>query len=58
MEVVILLIIYQVQYVFQINETKTQPNIFHVTVNVDLMVENVIQIKSGMTKSVGVSVTI
>ena len=58
MEAVILLIIYQVQYVFQVNETKTlKKKIFHVIVNVNLVLENVNEIKRRMTKSVSVSVT-
>ena len=38
-----------------INESK---NIYHANVNVSLMVENVIQIKSGITINVSVSVKI
>ena len=37
---------------------KHQQNIYHVHVNVNLMVENVIQIKTGTTINVDVSVKI
>ena len=35
---------------------KHKKNIYHVNVNVNLMVENVIQIKSGLMRNVDVSV--
>ena len=38
-----------------INEPKHKQNIYHVSVNVNLIIENVIQIKSGITINVGVS---
>ena len=38
------------------NESKALTNIFYVVVNVNLMVENVIQVNSGIMISVDVSV--
>ena len=42
----------------QINESKVLKNIFHVTVGANLAVENVIEIKIGITISVDVSAKI
>ena len=68
-----LFMIYQVQYVFQINRKcnlnvfnmiesklnqKHWQNIIHAIVNVNLMAENVIQIKSGIKNCVDMSVKI
>ena len=41
-----------------INETKYEQMIYHANVNVNLVLENVIQIKSGTTRNVNVSVKI
>ena len=41
-----------------INDWKHRQSIYHVNVNVNLMVENVIQIKSGVPKNTVVSVKI
>ena len=42
----------------RINKSKTLTNIYHLNVNVKLMLENVIQIKSGTITNVDVSVKI
>ena len=41
-----------------INESKTLKSIYHANENVNLMVKNLIQIKSGITIDVGASVKI
>ena len=41
--------------IIRINESKTLTNIWHASVNLSLMVEIVIQIKSGITTNVDVS---
>ena len=56
-EVVILLITYKIIHT-GINKLKTLTNMYHANVNVNLMVENVIQIKSGTTVNVDVAVKI
>ena len=74
MEVAILLMIYTMKYLFQtkakdenlsfftmiakINEAKTLTNVYHTNINVNFMVENLTQIKSGITINVGMNIKI
>ena len=40
----------------KINEAKTLTNVYHTNINVNFMVENLTQIKSGITINVGMNI--